>query len=53
MPVLHEIVLPTIVTMFTVILSVAACILLIIIKRQWENVPEYPTTQVQKYEMPK
>ena len=53
MPVLHEIVLPTIVTMFTVILSVAACILLIIIKRQWENVPEYPTTQVQKYKMTK
>ena len=38
---LHDIVLPTIVTMFTVILSIAACILLLIIKRQWETLPEY------------
>ena len=46
LPVLHDIVLPTIVTMFTVVLSVAACILLIIIKRQWETVPEYHSQQV-------
>ena len=38
---LHDIVLPTIVTMFTVILSIAACILLLIIKKQWETLPEY------------
>ena len=42
---LHDIVLPTIVTMFTVILSIAACILLLIIKRQWETYPEFDQQQ--------
>ena len=45
---LHDIVLPTIVTMFTVILSIAACILLLIIKRQWETLPEYQHHQHQQ-----
>ena len=45
---LHDIVLPTIVTMFTVILSIAACILLLIIKRQWETLPEYRHHQHQQ-----
>ena len=39
-------ILPTIVTMFTVILSVAACILLLIIKKQWESYPDYNNQQV-------
>ena len=38
---LHDVILPTVVTMFTVILSIAACILLLIIKRQWETYPEF------------
>ena len=42
---LHDVILPTVVTMFTVILSIAACILLLIIKRQWESYPEF-TQQV-------
>lgn len=45
---LHDIVLPTIVTMFTVVLSIAACILLLIIKRQWESLPEYHHHQHQQ-----
>ena len=36
---LHDVILPTVVTMFTVILSIAACILLLIIKKQWDNFP--------------
>ena len=36
---LHDVILPTVVTMFTVILSIAACILLLIIRRQWETIP--------------
>ena len=45
---LHDIVLPTIVTMFTVVLSIAACILLLIIKRQWETLPGYHHHQHQQ-----
>ena len=42
---LHDVILPTVVTMFTVILSIAACILLLIIKRQWETYPEFDQHQ--------
>ena len=42
---LHDVILPTVVTMFTVILSIAACILLLIIKRQWETYPEFQQHQ--------
>ena len=45
---LHDVILPTVVTMFTVILSIAACILLLIIKRQWETLPEYRHHQHQQ-----
>ena len=42
----HDVLLPTIVTMFTVILSIAACVLLLIIKKQWETYPSYTSSQV-------
>ena len=43
---LHDVILPTVVTMFTVILSIAACILLLIIKKQWDTYPEFQHQQV-------